>query len=34
MFLSHFRRYKPGWWMLHLAVVPLTFWLGHLVRIK
>jgi hypothetical protein len=34
MLISHFRRYKAGWWLLHAAAIPLTFWLGHLVRIR
>lgn len=27
--LKHIMRYKPGWWILHIAAVSLTFWLGH-----
>jgi hypothetical protein len=32
MLISHIRRYKPGWWLLHAVAVPLTFWIGHLIR--
>lgn len=28
--LRHIMRYKPGWWILHVIVVSLTFYLGHL----
>jgi hypothetical protein len=24
-------RYKPGWWILHVAAVLLTFYLGHMM---
>jgi hypothetical protein len=34
MLIARIRRYKPGWWLLHLVVVPLTIWLGHLVRFQ
>ena len=29
--IRYFLRYKPGWWVLHVLVVGLTFYLGHLV---
>jgi len=25
-------RYKPGWWILHVIMIMLTFYLGHLVK--
>jgi hypothetical protein len=30
--LRHFMRFKPGWWILHLAAVAFTLYLGHMVR--
>jgi hypothetical protein len=30
--LKHFMRYQPGWWILHLIVIGLTFWLGAFTR--
>jgi hypothetical protein len=27
--LRHIMRYKPGWWILHIIAVALTFYLGH-----
>jgi len=30
--LKHFMRYQPGWWILHLTVIGLTFWLGSITR--
>jgi hypothetical protein len=32
MIIKHFMRYKPGWWILHIAMVGLAFYLGHIVR--
>jgi hypothetical protein len=32
--LRHFMRYRPGWWILHLIAVALTFYLGHLVEFR
>jgi hypothetical protein len=32
MMIGYFMRYKPGWWILHVIVVGLTFYLGHMVR--
>jgi len=29
--IRYFLRYKPGWWVLHVLVIGLTFFLGHLV---
>jgi len=29
--LKYFMRYKPGWWVLHIAAAAMTFYLGHLV---
>ena len=25
-------RYKPGWWILHVIMIMLTFYLGHLAK--
>jgi hypothetical protein len=30
--LKHFMKFQPGWWLLHLAAVALTFWLGSITR--
>lgn len=30
--LKHIMRYKPGWWILHILAVSLTFYLGHRIR--
>lgn len=30
--LKHFMKFRPGWWVLHLAAILLTFWLGALTR--
>lgn len=27
--LKHIMKYKPGWWILHILAVSLTFYLGH-----
>lgn len=32
--LKHFMRYKPGWWVLHIAAVTLTLYLGHMAGFK
>jgi len=32
MLIKHFMRYKPGWWVLHIITVSLTFYFGHIVR--
>jgi hypothetical protein len=32
--LKHFMRYRPGWWVLHIAVVGLTFYLGHMASFR
>lgn len=29
--LRHFMRYKPAWWVLHILMVGLTFYLGHMM---
>jgi len=29
--LKYFMRYKPGWWILHVIAVVLTFYLGHII---
>jgi len=29
--LKYFMRYRPGWWVLHVAAVALTFFVGHMV---
>ena len=29
--LKYFMRYKPGWWILHIAAVSLTFYLGRMM---
>jgi hypothetical protein len=28
--ISSFMKYKPGWWVLHLLAILLTFYLGHI----
>ena len=28
--LQHFMKFRPGWWILHLAAVALTLWLGSI----
>lgn len=30
--LRHFMRYKPGWWVLHIIMIGLTFYLGHMMK--
>lgn len=30
--LRHFMRYKPGWWVLHIIMIGLTFYLGHMMN--
>ncbi len=30
--LKHFMRYKPGWWILHIVAVVLTFYLGSIIN--
>lgn len=30
--LKYFMRYKPGWWVLHIVAVGLTFYIGHMVN--
>lgn len=32
MLIKHFMRYKPGWWILHIIAIGLTFYLGHIVK--
>jgi hypothetical protein len=32
MLLRHFMRYKPWWWVLHIVMVGLTLYLGHMMR--
>ena len=32
--LKHFMRYKPGWWILHIIMIGLTFYLGHMVKVN
>ena len=32
--LKYFMRYKPGWWVLHIIVVLLTLYLGHMMTFK
>lgn len=34
MLIKHFMRYRPGWWILHIVAVGLTFYLGHLATFK
>jgi len=29
--LKYFMRYKPGWWILHITAISLTFYLGHMM---
>lgn len=30
--LKYIMRYKPGWWILHILAVLVTFYLGHHLR--
>lgn len=30
--LKYFMKYKPGWYVLHIIAIALTFYLGHLVK--
>jgi hypothetical protein len=30
--LRHFMKGTPGWWLLHLVAILLTFWLGSITR--
>ena len=30
--LKYIMRYKPGWWILHVLAVSLTFFLGHRIH--
>lgn len=30
--IQYFLRYKPGWWVLHVAAVAITYYIGHMVR--
>lgn len=30
--LRHIMKGSPGWWLLHVAAILLTFWLGTLTR--
>jgi len=32
--LKYFMRYKPGWWILHVVAIGLTFYLGHMLTFK
>ncbi len=32
--LKHFMRFKPGWWILHIIAIAVTFYFGHMVRFK
>ena len=32
--LKHLMRYKPGWWILHIAAFALIFYLGHMVSFR
>ena len=32
--LKYFMRYNPGWWILHVVVIGLTFYIGHIVTFK
>jgi len=29
--VKYFMRYKPGWWVLHIIVISLTFYLGYIM---
>ena len=29
--LKYFMRYSPGWWVLHIIAIGLTFYLGHMM---
>jgi hypothetical protein len=30
--MGKIRLYSTGWWLLHVAALALTFWLGHAVH--
>jgi hypothetical protein len=30
--LKRIMKFEPGWWILHLIAVALTFWLGAMTR--
>jgi hypothetical protein len=30
--LKYFMRFKPGWWVLHVFMIGLTFYLGHMAH--
>jgi hypothetical protein len=30
--LRQIMKFQPGWWVLHVAAVALTFWLGAATR--
>lgn len=32
--LKHFMRYRPGWWALHIIVIGLTLYLGHMASFR
>jgi len=32
--LKYFMRYKPGWWVLHIAAISLTFYIGSMVTFR
>jgi len=32
--MKDFMRYKMGWWILHLAALGFTFYLGHIMRFQ
>ncbi len=32
--LKYFMRYKPGWWVLHIAVIALTFYIGSIATFR
>jgi hypothetical protein len=30
--LKRIMKFEPGWWILHIIAVALTFWLGAMTR--
>lgn len=32
--LKYFMRFKLGWWVLHIIMLALTFYLGHMAEFR
>lgn len=30
--LKQIMKFQPGWWILHVAAIAITFWLGAVTR--